>query len=118
MRRRPPDVSLDPDGIPLALLAGRCIEVWAGPGGDWHDAFRRWADARRRYLSAQGLARNTPQAQLPEPLEVGVRPTPWSYTYLLAEDPERLAAKLAHLGLPPDWTPSPADPEDFGEAVR
>jgi hypothetical protein len=82
----------------MCLRAGACIEVWAPDGppiaamGALHGAHARW-----RHLTGQrgGVGGSTP----------------WSFHYLAATNPDHLTARLAALGLPPDWTPSPAPAE-------
>lgn len=106
-RRQPGPVSIDPGGIPLPILAGRCIEVWGGTG-DRADyiARRAWSDARDRYLRKIGLSR-ADYAQWPEPLKDHAV---WSYDFYAKHRPADLADKLADRGLPPDWTPEPEPP--------
>lgn len=112
-RRREPVELHDASGMPLALLAGRCVEVWGGPDRDAHTARRAWGDAKDRYLRSHGInplrARDVPASLAPHAV--------WSFDFYRQHRPHDLPDKLADRGLPPDWTPSPAHPDDFGEPI-
>ena len=94
------------DGLPLHLLAGRCIKVWSPESGDWHEAWRRFGLAGRHW-NAEHLG--------------GLLVTfdvPWSYVFVReSRGDDGLTERLARLGLPVGWVPSPA-PEDAGRPPR
>ena len=109
MRRRP-SAPVTPERVgdmPVELRAGPCIEVWS-PKGDPFEAWRRHSEVRRRYLAAAGL-RLADHDQLPYALRAVV---PWSFMYLAARAPDRLAEMLARRGLPPDWFPVMTEEDD------
>ena len=85
------------DGLPLHLLAGRCIEVWSPERGDWHEAWRRFGLAGRGWNAAH------PDGPL---VSFSVS---WSYVFVRETyGEEALAARLARQGLPEGWRPTPA----------
>jgi hypothetical protein len=85
------------DGLPLHLLAGRCIEVWSPERGDWHEAWRRF-----------GLAGREWNAEHPGGPLVTFD-VPWSYVFVReSRGDEGLAERLARQGLPAGWAPTPA----------
>jgi ATP-dependent helicase YprA (DUF1998 family) len=80
------------DGLPLHLLAGRCIEVWAPETTDWKEAWRRFGRARRDWNAEH------PGGPL---LPLDQDHAPWSYEYIReTRGEEELAARLARQGLP------------------
>lgn len=109
-RRKPEPVTVSPEGVPLALLAGACLEVWADDSDADHPlelhrvcaARNRYRDARRDWLAERGVAVGDPT---PEVLR-GVPTKPWSFEFLAERDPDHLADLLQSRGLPPDWTPA------------
>ena len=117
-RRRPqeaPEPGPGPAGplpFPEALSALRCVEVWVPEWSDLDDlaaaaaAWCRWRNAANawRRLHAETLAAHP--GSRPRWLTGGGRP--WSFDYLAEHDPRRLADKIAGLGLPAEWTPTPA----------
>jgi hypothetical protein len=105
--------------VPDSLRAGCCIEIWASDYGTepaegdsyhvWEHrrslvAFRRFADARERWLAKVGLTSD----DVPE---MG-NGTAWSFTEMA--DLAGRGCWLEERGLPPDWMPAPATPENFG----
>lgn len=125
-RRQPPAPPRVRDGVPDCLRAGVCIEVWASDGGapcpEWSDpATHAWYVARRRYKDAVELYRqrhgigDNEFGRLPFPLKCGA--IPWSFGFLAATDPDRLAQQLDFRGLPQDWQPTPA-PAEWLEAPK
>ncbi len=97
-----PALALEQD-VPDCLRAGRCVEVWDLAGHSPITAWRRHARARQRWLDLRevGLWEH---ARMPAVLRCG---GPWSYREL-ARGPALLADQLHRMGLPPDWTPTPA----------
>jgi hypothetical protein len=75
------------DGLPLHLLAGRCIKVWSPESGDWHEAWRRFGLAGRHW-NAEHLG--------------GLLVTfdvPWSYVFVReSRGDDGLTERLARLG--------------------
>ena len=114
-RRQPVTSEVAAGGIPVELLAGPCIEVWADvtppPWADdrWSpapSAYRNYSDARWRFLATLGLSRGD------LPAELRGRSTPWSFHFLAETAPEVLEHKLEAYGLPADWEPRRARPTD------
>ncbi len=82
------------DGVPLHLLAGRCIETWSPERLDWHEASRRYQVARREWNDAHPDRPLAPRAT-------------WSYDYVLqTRGAAEIADRLERLGLPAGWTPT------------
>jgi hypothetical protein len=79
------------DAMPLELVAGACIEVWAP--GDALEARHRYRQARRQWNNEHGIAGP-------------VRSNIWSYDFIRQRyGQECLADMLRSRGLPPDWEP-------------
>ena len=99
MRPRLPQRTAEDDGgLPLAIQAGACFEVWSPDAGDWKEARRRYVRARQQWHADHDV---TDDAQ-------PGHSTPWSFYYVLHEHgPEQLQRRLASRGLPLDWTPVP-----------
>jgi len=76
------------DGIPAALVVGRCIEVWGTEPDDAMGAFSRWGRARSWWLKANDIER-------PDTLPIPTSGAPWSVSAL---DPHRAAERLAIAG--------------------
>jgi hypothetical protein len=100
--------AVEDGGIPVCLLAGRCLDVWSPgvePGGwpqpDWYRAWRRWGLAREWWLHDQGI---DPWDHHAAPRGLAVH-TPWSFAFLEEEDPEALREALARHHLPAQWRP-------------
>ena len=123
-RARPRPAPPRPDAaavvVPDELLAGACVEVWLtraeiAAGFSEHEsptgvprgilvglrARRRYTEARAAFLTEHDLH----GADVPEPLRARAN-RPWSFDYLATNDPDRLAADLERLGLPPGWKPT------------
>ena len=80
------------DGIPAALLVGRCVEVWGVEADDAMGAFSRWRRARSWWIA-------TNQIDRPDTLPLPRGGAPWSYYQLLSHgDEARADARLAAAG--------------------
>lgn len=117
-RKRPPaPVAAPPPTVGLtwhpALSAGRCIETWCPDLMDLDDqdrAVKAWTRFRNAARHWKALTADV-WSQHPNLLPWWARGSggpPWSFVYLRAGDPRRLAEVLDRRGLPPDWRPSPA----------
>lgn len=123
-KARPTTVVVSDVEVPFELLAGSCVEQWLTPaeiakGRSEYEsptgvpagvlvglrARRRFVEARARFLADHGIHGDA----VPDPLRFRAA-RPWSFDYLAANDPDRLAADLERLGLPPDWRPTPPAP--------
>ena len=103
-RRTAEDTAINHVAVPDYLKAGGCVEVWAPElGGLPTAAYSRYRCAKREFMAATGLALLPYQSRPVELRDSGYRAL-WSFT-AMSEDPDRLAAHLAWLGLPPDWQP-------------
>ncbi len=113
-RRRSPEVAPDPAVLwcPEWLRCGPCHETWnpegRDPAEDWvHFSVRtshRFRSAKYAYLDAHGLDPRSRDPRIPAALRQGS--APWSYWS--AVERGTAADRLARLGLPIDWQPSPA----------
>ena len=113
-RRRSPEVAPDPTVLwcPDWLRAGPCFEVWTPegrrPDDDWPmfavRCSHRFRSAKYAYLDAHGLDPRSRDARIPPALREGS--APWSFRS--AVENGMAADRLARLGLPGDWRPSPA----------
>ena len=94
--------------MPVELVAGPCLEVWAVDGSP-HVAIRRFRAARREWMAVHGVRAN--DRDTADRLVRGGGP-PWSFHYLAEHNPELLARVLRGRGLPPDWRPVYVEPGD------
>jgi hypothetical protein len=95
------------DGVPVALLLGPCIEVWApdvAPDPDGrraaaaNAAFGRWCAARDRLLGGADV-------KFADRPSWARREVPWSFDFCREWGSPYLPFRLLRAGLPPDWTP-------------
>lgn len=113
-RRRSLEVAPDPTELPCPewLRCGPCHEVWTpegrDPAEDWvHYSVRtshRFRAAKYAYLDAHGIDPRSRDPRIPPALREGS--SPWSFRSAVEND--QASDRLARLGLPPDWRPSPA----------
>lgn len=113
-RRRSPEVEPDPTELwcPDWLRAGPCHEVWTSegprPDDDWPmysvRCSHRFRSAKYVWFDALGIDFRSRDPRIPPALREGS--APWSYWS--AVERGTLADRLARLGLPIDWRPSPA----------
>lgn len=113
MRRRvAPRPTTDGIAVPEPLIAGQCLEVWS-PGGRDGDVFlatfRPYSDARSRWLWHALGAGPWDHHLVPAALDVPLGPWSW-----MDDDRDR---RIAERGLPADWRPSPAHPDNFGDPL-
>lgn len=113
-RRRSPEVAPDPSELwcPDWLRCGPCHETWnpegRDPAEDWvHFSVRtshRFRSAKYVWFDALGIDFRSRDPRVPPALREGS--SPWSFRS--AVERGTAADRLARLGLPADWTPTPA----------
>lgn len=117
MKERAPELpKVGAGGIPVALLLGPCIELWADEDPpSWCEpdrwprmraasAWRHWSNARGEYLTSIGLPWPRRAGQIPSEVEA-ISSLPWSIDWLAERAPDQLVERLARVGLPADWRP-------------
>jgi len=105
--------------VPVELLAGPCLEVWADPKAEESSrpasTFRRYHTALYAWLEAHGIERGDHKLIPPALTRQGA--SPWSYYYVAAHRPDDLAGMLERRGLPPDWKPTRVTSYDYGPSL-